>query len=134
MNYARVYCDDEGETHFEDASVEMMPRDFSPPAPPVQLAAPIDSQKTILFFAPEHWFGEWHHTPRRQFCVVVSGELEIQVSDGEIRRFVAGGLSLLEDTSSKGHTTRILGGSGAELVLIQLSGEDGEDGEDGEAV
>jgi hypothetical protein len=41
------------------------------------------------------------------FCL--SGELEVEVSDGEIRRFGPGSVILVEDTSGKGHVSRVVG-------------------------
>lgn len=120
MMYTRIYCDASGESHFEDVSVKVEPVNFAPPAPPLNLAAPIDSARTILCEVPAGWLGEWHPTPRRQFYFQISGELEVQVSDGEIRRFSAGSLVLLEDTSGKGHLTRALGSSVVDAVFVQL--------------
>jgi hypothetical protein len=50
----------------------------------------------------------------------MSGELEVEVSDGEIRRFSAGSLVLLEDTTGKGHLTRVVGSTGVDAVFVQL--------------
>jgi quercetin dioxygenase-like cupin family protein len=41
------------------------------------------------------------------FCL--SGEIEAEVSDGEVRRFGPGAVILLEDTSGPGHITRVVG-------------------------
>ena len=123
MKYTRIYCDDAGDSHFEDVSVKVSPVDFAPPAPPLNLAAPIDSEHMILFSVPVGWFGDWHPAPRRQFYIQLSGELEIQVSDGEIRKFSAGSLVLVEDTSGRGHVSRTLGSLGVDAVFVQLSAE-----------
>jgi len=121
MKYTRIYSDDAGESHFEDVSVKVAPVDFAPPAPPLNLAAPIDSERTILFSVPAGWVGDWHPAPRRQFYIQLSGELEIQVGDGEIRKFSAGSIVLVEDTSGRGHVSRTLGNSGVDAVFVQLS-------------
>lgn len=120
VKYTRIYSDEAGESHFEDISVDVLPVDFAPPAAPLNLAVPIDSERMILCSVPVGWVGDWHPTPRRQFYFQMSGELEVQVSDGEIRRFSAGSLVLLSDTSGKGHLTRALGSSEVDAVFIQL--------------
>ena len=120
MKYTRIYCDVDGESHFEDVYVEVAPVDFAPPASPLNLAAPLEAERAILCEFPAEWFGDWHPAPRRQFIFQMSGELEVQVSDGEIRRFSAGSLGLLEDTSGKGHLTRVVGNSGVDAVFVQL--------------
>ena len=120
MKYTRIYCDVDGESHFEDVYVEVAPVDFAPPASPLNLAAPLEVERAVLCEFPAEWFGDWHPAPRRQFIFQMSGELEVQVSDGEIRRFSAGSLGLLEDTSGKGHLTRVVGNSGVDAVFVQL--------------
>ena len=126
MKYTRIYCNVDGESHFEDVYVEVAPVDFAPPAPPLNLAAPIEAERLVLCEFPAGWIGDWHPAPRRQFFFQMSGELEVQVSDGEIRRFYAGSLALLEDTSGKGHLTRVVGNSEVDAVFIQLPAEAGK--------
>ena len=57
------------------------------------------------------WDGSWHATPKRWFMVTLAGEIEITTSDGETRSFGPGGIWLLDDTTGKGHNTRVVGGS-----------------------
>ncbi len=44
----------------------------------------------------------------RQLVVVLSGEMEVETSDGEKRRFGRGDMLLADDTSGSGHITRAL--------------------------
>ncbi|MFQ5708129.1 MAG: hypothetical protein ACE5HO_11800, partial [bacterium] len=50
---------------------------------------------------------DWHGAPQRQYIILLDGEIEIEVSDGEKRRFCGGEILLLEDTTGKGHRTRV---------------------------
>jgi hypothetical protein len=50
----------------------------------------------------------WHNTPRKQFAINMTGELEVELSDGT-RRKIGSDLVFLEDTTGKGHVTRALG-------------------------
>lgn len=120
MKYTRIYSDADGNSHFEDVSVAVAPFDFAPPAPPLNLAAPIESDHLILCSIPAGWVGEWHPTPRRQFCFQLSGAVEIEVSDGSVRQFAAGSILLLEDTSGRGHQTRALGSAASQTAFVQL--------------
>jgi uncharacterized cupin superfamily protein len=52
---------------------------------------------------------------------MLRGEVEVTASDGETRRLSPGGLLLLEDTTGKGHATRVVGGEGFLLVGIALA-------------
>jgi quercetin dioxygenase-like cupin family protein len=51
---------------------------------------------------------DWHTAPRKQFAINMTGELEVEVSDGTRRR-IGSDLVYLEDTTGKGHVTRALG-------------------------
>ena len=52
-------------------------------------------------------FVDWHTVPVRQFAITILGELEVEVSGGVRRRIKTGELVFLEDTSGKGHITRL---------------------------
>jgi hypothetical protein len=51
---------------------------------------------------------DWHNAPRKQFAINMSGELEVELTDGT-RRKIGSDLVFLEDTTGKGHVTRPLG-------------------------
>ncbi|HEY8521281.1 MAG TPA: hypothetical protein VIN61_14470 [Gammaproteobacteria bacterium] len=51
---------------------------------------------------------EWHTAPRRQFAINMTGELEVEISDGSRHRIGPGDLVFLEDVTGKGHVTRVL--------------------------
>ena len=120
MNYTRIYCDEEGESHFEDISIDLALVEFAPPAPPLNIAAPFETERMIFCTIPSDWFGNWHPTPQHQFFLQLSGNLEVEVSDGEIRIFSSGSIALLEDTTGKGHLTREIGSKGVNAVFVQL--------------
>jgi quercetin dioxygenase-like cupin family protein len=69
---------------------------------------------------PVGWSGDWHPAPKRQFGILIEGELEVTASDGEVRTFKAGDVRLLEDTSGKGHQTKVLGDRDVLNTIIQL--------------
>jgi quercetin dioxygenase-like cupin family protein len=121
MNYVRVYADQNGDSHFEDVEVALSPTDFAPPAPPIDVSPPM--QATAVAFLGFHpgYEGPAHPAPRRQFVFVLTGEAEVDVSDGEMRRVAPGSVVLLEDTWGKGHTTRVVGNGSALAAVVQLS-------------
>jgi hypothetical protein len=120
VDIGRIYTDSQGETHFEEISVDLAEVDFAPPAAPLLISKPIATQNALFCEIPDNWDGSWHPTPARQYAIVLSGVVEVEVSDGEVRRAVAGEVGLLEDTSGKGHATRAVPGSKASLLFIQL--------------
>ena len=121
MKYTRVYADDQGESHFEDVSVDLSEVDFAPPAAPLLISGPISTGNMLFCEVPEQWDGSWHPTPRRQYGFGMSGTLEVEVSDGEVRQLHPGEVFLVEDTTGKGHATRALPGPRASLVFVQLA-------------
>jgi hypothetical protein len=102
----RLYADAAGHSHFEEVQVPLAAQDFAPPARPMNLSAFSPATRWAFFEIPTGWVGEWHPTPRRQVFFWLAGEVEITASDGEVRRFPAGTVLLVEDTTGKGHYSR----------------------------
>ena len=120
MRYTRVYADSHGESHFEDVDVEMTPVDFAPPAPPMNLSDFASASKIGFLNAPSGLSSDWHLAPCRQFMIYLAGQIEAQTSDGESRTFGPGAVTLVEDTTGKGHMSRVVGTEDALLVVVQL--------------
>jgi hypothetical protein len=122
VKYVRVYTDANGETHFEDIKVEFTKVEFAPPAPPLNVSAFMAASRFGFLSAPPGWYGYWHPVPQRQFIFYLAGEIEAEVSDGEVRRFGPGSVTLVEDTTGKGHTSRVVGSDEVLAVVVQLDG------------
>jgi hypothetical protein len=120
VQYVRLYADEQGESHFEDVQVSMTTTGFAPPAPPLDISEFVGARRFAFLRAPAGWFGDWHPAPARQFLVVLEGEFEVSASDGETRRFGAGSVLLVEDTTGKGHMTRALGEAEASTAVVQI--------------
>ncbi|MDA1189806.1 MAG: hypothetical protein O2854_09070 [Chloroflexi bacterium] len=119
--YVRMYADSKGESHFEDVEVEMQPVDFAPPAAPLNIVPLFPAVQTLLVGESSGWGGDVPHpAPQRQVFITTQGEFEVTVSDGEVRRFPVGSVLLLEDTTGKGHSTRIIGDSEAVVFGVTL--------------
>ena len=120
MKYVRLYADAAGESHFEDRAAPLASVDFSPPAPPVDASAPEAASRLLFLSVPVGWAGEWHPVPRRQWILYLAGDIEVEASDGEVRRFGPGSAMLIEDTTGKGHRSRVVGDTAALLAVVQL--------------
>lgn len=119
--YTRLYADAEGESHFEEVATDLLPVDFAPPAPPLQVAALFPAMGCSFVGAAPDWDGDVPHpAPRRQFFCTMRGEYAVTASDGTIRHFPAGRLLLLEDTAGKGHATRVIGEEDALIFAVTL--------------
>ena len=124
VRYVRLYADAAGESHFEDVRTLLSQTDFAPPAPPVYLSAFASAQRWAFLRLPAEWASEWHPVPHRQVFFWLAGEIEATVSDGEVRRFPAGTVVLVEDTAGKGHCSRAIGGA-VTAAVVQLWVTDG---------
>jgi hypothetical protein len=121
VSIARLYADEAGESHYDAWDWPAAETDFAPPAPPVLVTAPEAARRALLLRIPSGWYGEPHPAPARQLMVVVRGTIESTTSDGETRRFPAGSVVLVEDTTGFGHSSRAVDGE-ALLAVTQLDG------------
>lgn len=120
MKCTRLYCDEAGESHFEDIEIELHEVDFAPPAPPMLLSAYTDASRFALLGCPPGWHGDWHPAPHRQWMLLLSGRVGVEVSDGETRDIKAGAIVLLEDTTGRGHRSWQIGDEPFLFAVIQL--------------
>jgi hypothetical protein len=116
--YARLYSDDEGESHFEDVEIDLTSTDYAPPAPPLNLSAFTPATQFCFMNAPAGWSSDWHPSSGRNVFFVLTGEWEVTASDGETRRFPAGSVLLVEDTTGKGHASRVVSDSLSAMVKL----------------
>jgi hypothetical protein len=120
VRYARLYSDESGESHFEDVDVGMDEVMFAPPAPPLKVSEFLSSSSFGFLSAKPGWAGEWHPAPGRQFMLYLQGEVEAEASDGEVRRFGPGSATLIEDTTGKGHRSRVVSNEEVLIAVVQL--------------
>ena len=121
MKLTRLYATEDGESHFADAELEFSPTEHVEAAPALGLSASLSASEFRFMNAHAGWASDWHPTSARNFFVVLSGEWEVTASDGETRQFSAGSLLLVEDTSGKGHTSRVVSEIESIAVMVQLS-------------
>jgi len=117
MKCAHIVTDANGGTSISEIDIPFI---NTIPGKPL-IASRMYSATGGLFVRGEPCFQDWHPAPRRQLVCVLSGELEIEASDGQTRKLRAGGTMLVEDTSGRGHITRI----SEETVVIYVVVPDG---------
>jgi hypothetical protein len=103
MEYVRVYADEDGESHFEDARPEVTEQQIADGVPPLLITGPF--AVSALTFVEQKPGPSWerHVAPRRQWVMCVRGRRAIAVSDGERREFGPGIPILVEDTTGVEH-------------------------------
>ena len=123
--YVRLYSDESGESHFEDLEMPLTPVDFAPPAAPLNIAQFLPATQTLWVGAPVGWAGDAPHpSPLRQIFCTMQGEYEVTASDGTMRAFPVGSVLLLEDTTGKGHSTRVKSQGDALIFAVVLADPD----------
>jgi hypothetical protein len=93
----RIYATLDGGSRVEELTI-------SPDAKPVD----ITRMTASVYNGSGARAPDWHTAPRKQFAINMTGELEVELTDGT-RRKVGSDLVFLEDTTGKGHVTRALG-------------------------
>lgn len=111
-----MYADLDGESHFEDLTFAFEAIDAT-----LGRTVPVASTEIIVnrVTASPRLAG-WHHAPRRQYVIVLSGEFELEVSDGNVREVGPGSIYLVEDLSGKGHCMRVPAGVEVCIVFVPL--------------
>ena len=123
FRYHRIHSDENGVSHFGDATMAFEMQDFAPPASPLGVSNALPAESVTFIHGPLGWDGEWHPTPRRQWAVVLSGRVEITTGDEEVRVFGPGDVVLLDDTSGRGHLTNVVSPEGVTAMMVPLRSE-----------
>ncbi len=120
LSYIRVFTGEDGLTHFATDVLALELKDFAPPAPPLAMSSRIPASDIAFGVLQSGWYGDWHPAPRRQFAVMLSGLLEIETGDGEVRQFGAGSFFIVEDLAGQGHRSRVVGEETVTVVLVPV--------------
>ncbi len=97
MQFCRIYTGDDGKSHFEELEQNAGSTHFLTSLPAKALVFKNDDNRDIL---------GWHNAPRRQWCITLSGSVEIGIGDGAVKTFGPGDVFLAEDVSGQGHTAK----------------------------
>lgn len=92
----------------------------APPAPPLYLSANKPATSYLFYSFQPGWYGDWHPVPARQFMALLSGKVEVETSDGDIRQFGPGNIILLEDMGGKGHRSKNTGDEYLSFFVVQI--------------
>ena len=111
MKTFRLYTGPDGHSHVEPIDLGKKP-EWTKGLPATQISFRV---------WPKGEFLDWHPAPRRQFVIILSGQLEIGLGDGSKNVFGPGDARLVEDTTGKGHTTRVLGNEPCLTATIPLA-------------
>lgn len=121
IEYLRIFSDEEGCSHFETKNIELEAKDYAPPAPSLNTSVLKAADNSVFLELPIGWYGDWHPTPVRQWLIFMTGKCEFEAEDGELATCKAGDVVLLDDTSGKGHRTKVLRDEVVRIAAIHFS-------------
>ncbi len=99
MKVVRIYTGDDQQTHFQDVALDAF----------ATLSAKVGSGPVRLNQGPATSTMDFHNAPRRQYVVMMAGQMEVEIGDGSKCVFNAGDVLVAEDLTGKGHITRGIG-------------------------
>ena len=95
MQFCRMYTGADGKSHFEELDQTQGGKFFLSTLAAKALVFKNDDNRDIL---------GWHNAPRRQWCITLSGTVDIGIGDGTVKTFGPGDVFLAEDVTGQGHT------------------------------
>ncbi len=103
----RIYSDAAGETHMQEVEFTLLPKHIFKNNLHLRLSETLAASGCSFCRVPAgmHELG-WHNPPRRKLVIWLTGEVEFETSDGDVRRLAAGSVVFAEDTIGKGHISR----------------------------
>jgi quercetin dioxygenase-like cupin family protein len=111
MTMTRLYTGPDNQTHAEEMEMK-----FTGSPNEVFKMLPVNAAE--LHRGAAGRVSDWHRGPRRQYVITLSGTGELEVAGGKKISVGPGHIELIEDTTGKGHITRVTGTE--ERVTLQL--------------
>ena len=115
MSLVRVYSDENGDSHFQDVEVPLKDSGMVG-----KLSDEVKVKSLIFREVVPSYDWDFHCAPQRQYIILLDGEIEIETSLGEKRKFYGGDVLLVEDITGKGHRTRNLRDAVRKSLFITL--------------
>lgn len=103
MKITRIATAPEGHTRFHDEDIPLVPQGTIG-----RLSALLPAAGLVFRETDSTYDYDWHPAPRKQWVILLDGEIEIETGDGAKRRFRGGDVLQLEDVHGRGHRTRQL--------------------------
>jgi uncharacterized cupin superfamily protein len=115
--YTKVVRTDDGGSRFEDAELRLTEQRIVDGVPPM-FTGGLSASAAVTFLRSADFDSDPHPAPREQWVVMLRGAIEVEVSDGARRRFQAGDLVFVADTTGRGHVTVAVGEPPFEALFV----------------
>ncbi|MEE8307852.1 MAG: cupin domain-containing protein [Gammaproteobacteria bacterium] len=116
MKITNIHVDDHGHSYFGEVDLPQSGNERRISAKPQEVKY-WQMSRTL----PGHYV-DFTQVADPMFVSVLSGRMELTVSNGEKRYFSRGDMFMLQDTAGQGHCTRTLGYEACETLLIAMPG------------
>jgi quercetin dioxygenase-like cupin family protein len=122
MKFPAIQADDRGETAFAVREIPDVEVPFGPPPNPTGFKTDIGAVESMFVFSvPAGTEVPAHNAPQPYICIILSGEGEVETSEGGAKRLGPGGVIFCDDLTGKGHVTRAISDLTAAFVNRAVS-------------
>lgn len=111
----RIYTGPDGLAHAEEVEITFSGNPLNEASPVMKVTG------AEVHRAPAGKVNEWHTAPRRNIVIALSGRGEIEVAGGKKFAVEPGHMELVEDTTGKGHITRVVGSEDRVTLWLPLA-------------
>jgi quercetin dioxygenase-like cupin family protein len=115
----RVYTGPDNQAHAEELELKFTP------GSPAEVFKMMQVTGAELHRTAAGSVDDWHRAPRRQYVITLSGRGEIEVAGGKKISVGPGNIDLVEDTTGKGHITRVVGTEDRVTLQLPLADQSG---------
>jgi quercetin dioxygenase-like cupin family protein len=114
-----LYTGPDNQTHAEEIELKFTPGN------PAEVSKMMPITGAELHRTAGGSVDDWHRAPRRQYVITLSGHGEVEVAGGKKISMGPGHIDLVEDTSGKGHITRVVGTDDRVTLQLPLADQSG---------
>ena len=120
MKVTRFYTTSNGGSTFDELDLPLVNRSLDRWSNEIAASSTFDSQNVSVFEIADGAVQDWHNAPRRQLCVVLNGEWQVETTDGRVNSWKPGDVFLPDDVEGKGHISRVIEGP-VRILFVPLN-------------
>lgn len=115
MQITRLYTGIDNNSYFEDIEI-----DLEDAGDIGQLSEKVNATGIIFRRTGPDYDYDWHNAPQRQYIIMLDGAVDIEITDGTVRRFSTGDILFVEDTTGHGHKSKAVNNQSRTSVFVTL--------------
>lgn len=115
-----LYTGPDNQTHAEEVEMKFTP------GKPAEVSKMMQITSAELHRTAGGSVDDWHRAPRRQYVITLSGHGEVEIAGGKKVSMGPGHIDFVEDTTGKGHITRVIGSEDRVTLQLPLADQAGK--------